>query len=494
MRNPRTSRTRLSFVLCLWVLCALCGGAVVVSLCLAADKPAGTTPPPGAGAPAHGDGPKVPGVPAPKATTAPPQTQGAGGATRPVDPNEVANDPDVKLLVKGLNEFGIDLYKQIAKTEKGNIFFSPFSISSALAMTYAGARGKTAEEMAKVLHFPPELLKDDAKRLHTAFGKLIAHVNAEKGPEGKPRGYELVTANALWVQAGHPFLDRFIRTNTDNYKASFDALDFIGDRQGASDKINAWVGKQTRGKIGKIIDESLLHNTRLVLTNAVYFKGAWAQKFDKALTREAEFNLASGQATKVPFMNSKVVAGYLPEQVSGDLPGVPAGCRFQELEMPYVGRDVSFLVILPKEAQGIGAFERALSPGLLAVKIPAITIDTSIPRLAIRFDIDLSGLLRQTGMQACFTPGQADFSGIDSTRDFAISRACHGAIGDVNEEGTEAAAATGGTFAWITAPPAFVADHPFFFVVRNTLNGCILFMGRVMDPTSDKALLDLKGA
>jgi serpin B len=406
-------------------------------------------------------------------------------ASRPIDPNEVANDPDVKLLVKGLNEFGIDLYKEIAKTEKGNIFFSPFSISSALAMTYAGARGKTAEEMAKVLHFPPELLKDDAKRLHVAFGKLNAHINAEKKPDGKPRGYDLVTANALWGQAGHPFLHRFTRTNTDYYGASVEGLDFIGDRKGAADKINGWVGKQTRGMINRIVNESLLHDARLVLTNAVYFKGAWAQKFDKTLTREAVFHLPTGEGAKVPFMNRNGAAGFLSEDLCAGILGSPVGCAFQELELPYVGREVSFLVVLPKEAQGIAALEKALSARFLEFRVleGRRSIEISIPRLAISSEIDLSPSLRKMGMEGAFDSSEADFSGMDSTRRLNLSQARHRGEVVVNEEGTEAAAASAGMIEVRSAPPSFVADHPFLFAVIHRLSGCILFIGRVVDPS-----------
>jgi serpin B len=413
---------------------------------------------------------------------------GPGAGTQPASaPAFDANDPDVKLLVKGLNEFAIDLYKEIAKTEKGNIFISPFSISCALSMTYAGARGETAQQMAKVLHFAPELTKDDGRRLHAAFGKLIAHLNAEKTRAGSPRGYDLITANGLWTQAGHPFLHGFIRTNTDHYGASVEALDFIGDRKGAAAKINAWVGKQTRGKIDRIVDESLLHDTtRLVLTNAAYFNGAWARKFDKALTREAVFHLPSGKGAKVPFMNRTGAAGFLTEEMCAAVLGSGVGCRIQELELPYVGREVSFLVLLPGEAQGIAALEKALCPGLLGFQLTegVESIDISIPRLAMSFGIDLSPSLRGMGIEDGLSPGKADFSGMDSTTFASIGGASHMGRVVVNEEGTEAAAATGLMIDVRWATPPFVADHPFVFAIMHRLSGCILFIGRVMDPSN----------
>jgi len=242
MTNAQTTRSRLPLVVRLWVLCALCGGGVVVSLCLAADKPGAA---PAAAGSAPGAGPVA-----------------SAPASRPIDPNQVANDPDVKLLVKGLNEFAIDLYKEIAKTEKGNIFFSPFSISSALAMVYTGARGQTAEQMRKVLHFPPDLAKGDGKALHRAYARLVRHLNAEKNADGHARKYQLVVANALWGQKGTPFLKEFLELNTGCYGAGMEQVDFATAPEEALNIVNAWVEKQTREKIkaGGVVCEAQRSN------------------------------------------------------------------------------------------------------------------------------------------------------------------------------------------------------------------------------------------
>jgi len=410
---------------------------------------------------------------------------GPGAGTQPASaPAFDANDPDVKLLVKGLNEFAIDMYKEIAKTEKGNIFFSPFSISSALAMTYAGARGKTAEEMAKVLHFPPELLKDDAKRLHAAFGKLIGHQNAEKGPGGKPRGYELVTANALWGQAGYPFLEGFIRSNRDYYGASIELVDFARGKEKAVQNINEWVAKETRRNIPKVMDPSELKDeTRLVLTNAIYFKGDWAEKFNKALTRDGVFHLASREDAKVPFMNRKGAARFFPPTRLGDLLESRSDCVVQFLELPYAGKEVSMVLCLPEEEQGLAGLEKSLSRRLLEICIPqwGMDIEIAIPKVALTFGVELSKTLSGMGLSGCFV--DADFSGMDGTRNLSMSKVFHKALVEVNEEGTVAAAGSAASVVLVLNDrPRFAADHPFLFAIVDRGNGCILFLGRVLDP------------
>ena len=230
----------------------LCSAALVLALVTPAPRADGADPPvTGVGVGKEGTTQPALGLTdVPRLTDKTPPGSATGPASQPFD----ANDPDVKLLVKGLNEFAIDLYKEIAKTEEGNIFFSPFSISSALAMTYAGARGKTAEEMAKVLHLPPELLKDDAKRLHAAFAKLNAYLNAKRESDGKPRGYNLAVANRLWGQEGLSFLEPFIEVNKTFYGAGFEVVDFKAPEP-ARKTINDWVEKHTQGMVKGLISK-----------------------------------------------------------------------------------------------------------------------------------------------------------------------------------------------------------------------------------------------
>ena len=455
----------------------LCSAALVLAVLTPAPRADGADPP-------------VTGVGVGKdATTQPaldltdrPRSTDKGKPSAAMDANAIANDPDVKLLVKGLNEFAIDLYKEIAKTEKGNIFLSPFSISSALAMTYAGARGKTADEMAKVLHFPPELLKDDAKRLHAAFGKLNAHLNAEKTPDGKPLKYELVTANALWGQVGYPFLEGFIRTNRESYGGRIDLLDFRSDKHGAVGKINSWVAEQTRRKIPDIVNlESLNKDTRLFLANAVYFKGAWEEPFDKRVSGEGGFHLSSKEDVKVTFMRRRGNAGYdLLRIPSGS--GSPGDAEAQVLELRYLGGDVSMVVFLPREANSLPDLEAGLSSRVFDFRWPTVELRISFPKYKQERLVKLTETLGRMGMQTPFKDGTADFSGMDGGKRLFISDVVHKAFIEVNEEGTEAAGASMATLSTRGQRPVFEADHPFFLAIRHLSTGCILFAGRVVDP------------
>lgn len=398
---------------------------------------------------------------------------GTGAGAQPASgPAFDANDPDVKLLVKGLNEFAFDLYKEIAKTEKGNIFFSPFSISSALAMTYAGARGKTAEEMAKVLHFPPELLKDDAKRLHAAFAKLMVQFNPGKTPDGSDPGFDLQVANALWAQKGHPFLKDFVETNRTHYRAALQTVDLSYPDQVAG-IVNEWVGKQTRERITRLLDRDMLNSqTRLVLTNAVYFKGAWLFPFLKGEGNPfAPFWVSGTEKVSAPLMAQ---GGEFAHFV---------GKTFKSLQLDYLHSPIAMLILLPDKRDGIGDLGESLS---------VRDIDTCLNKCKLRrfrtieipkYKVTWSGSLLER-MRAMGLHDLSDFSGMSGDKALTLAFLAHKAFVDVNEKGTEAGAAT--ALGMDTLPPPdleFIADHPFFYFIVDSDSECILFMGRLMDPT-----------
>ncbi|HKB39083.1 MAG TPA: serpin family protein [Gemmataceae bacterium] len=379
-----------------------------------------------------------------------------------------AAQADVTAVVKGNNEAALDLYAQL-RGEEGNLFFSPYSISTALAMTYAGARGDTADEMAKALHFPLEL-----DRLAPAFGTLYKQINGD----GKKRGYELSIANALWGQKGFAFKKEFINTTRANFGAGLREVDFKNAPEEARTTINEWVEKQTKDKIKDLFPKgTVTSDMRLALTNAIYFKGDWDEQFKKDATRNEAFKLSGKDSVKTPLMNKEGRFGYLDADT------------FQALEMPYKGKDLSMVVLLPKKVDGLADLEKLMTADKLSGWIGRLRqqkVIVTLPKFKVTKQFTLNDVLGKMGMKRAFTEG-ADFSGITSDTDLMISVVVHKAFVDVNEQGTEAAAATGvGIVATSAAPaptPVFRADHPFLFLIRDMQSGSILFMGRLADPT-----------
>ena len=385
----------------------------------------------------------------------------------PAAAQNAAPDDDLA-VVAGNTRFALDVYDQLREKNE-NIFFSPLSVSSALAMTYAGARGATADEMARALHFDAP-----AVRLHRAFGKLLADLDV---PEDAP-GCRLHIANALWAQQDYHFLPDFLALGREHYRAEPDTLDFAKATEQARQKINAWVAQRTADKIRDLIPPGVLDElTRLVLTNAVYFKGEWATQFDKQQTREAPFTLADGKEESAPLMNQTGEFGFLEQP---DL---------QVLELPYAGGKLSMVILLPRQHDGLPALEKSLSADELARWIGGLAprkVRVSLPRFKMTCAAELSEVLKKLGMQSAFDR-RADFSGMDGTQMLYISAVLHKAFVDVNEEGTEAAAATGVVMKLKSGTPSvplFRADHPFLFLIRDVRSGSIVFMGRVLDPTS----------
>lgn len=378
-------------------------------------------------------------------------------------PSEV--DSDLNALVKGNNQFAIDLYSRLC-TEPGNLFFSPNSISTALAMTYAGAKADTESQMADVLHLD---LRQD--RLHPAFSALL---NRLQGRQKK--GIEINLANRLWGQAGYDFLPSFLQTTEQHYAAELGQVDFIRQTEAARQAINAWVEEQTNRKITDLIPPGVLDDlTRLVLTNAIYFKGSWASQFDKKSTQDAPFHLSADEKVDVPMMFQEEEFQY------GAVDDV------QIIELPYVGNELSMLALLPKEVDGLPSLEEKLTVDNLGKWSSALrkqNVDVYLPKFTMSSQFSLNSVLQSMGMTAAFDADQADFSGMIGRQELYLTAVVHKAFVDVNEEGTEAAAATGAVVGVtsVQITPKFRADHPFVFLIRDNQNGSILFMGRLANP------------
>jgi serpin B len=371
-------------------------------------------------------------------------------------------------IVQRNNEFALNLYNHLARAGKRNLFFSPYSISSALAMTFAGTRGSTEQEMADVLRFPAE--QDD---LHSVFARLNATIFGGKKPD-----YTIKIANRLCGQQGYQLRAEFLKLLRTSYGADFEQLDFGGQPEIASQKINQWVEEQTAGKITNlIVPEALSELTRLLLVNAVYFKGNWSEKFDEAATKEDFFRLGLLNKVKVQMMHQQASFSY------AEADGV------QVIELPYGDRDLSMVVLLPQHVGELAKLESALSASNVNKWLTAFfpqSVDVYLPKFRLSEQFVLAAVLKSMGMASAFSDMDADFSGItDQQPGLCISEVIHKAFVEVNEEGTEAAAATAVLAGYVSVPPpvpVFRADHPFVFMIQHNESGSILFMGRVAYP------------
>ncbi len=371
--------------------------------------------------------------------------------------------PEVQGIADANNLFTLELYRRLPSGR--NVFFSPFSIFIALAMTYEGARGKTAEEMGNVLHLP-----SNASLRRDAFRTVL--LEAEN-----PTGLNLRIANALWVQKGFPIKEGYLNVIEKYYLGHVENVDFKQNPRGAEKEINKWVEEQTNGRIKNLVS-GLSPLTRLIITNAVYFKANWSLRFNPNDTHNGTFRLSSGKAVLVPMMHRKGQFGYAE---TGDL---------QVLEMPYSGditHRFSMLIILPKNR--LSAVEEKLTPQFIKELMNSTKpqkVDVTIPKFRFETEYHLSRILQEMGMQEAFTD-EADFSGI-SEKPLAISDVIHKTFISVAENGTEAAAATAVILTAVSVSETeeqykvFKADHPFIFMIIDKENGMILFMGRLEDP------------
>ncbi len=370
-------------------------------------------------------------------------------------------------LVKGNNAFAFDLYRALREKE-GNLFYSPYSLSVALSMTYAGARNATAQQMASTLYYtlPPS-------QLHPAFNALDLKLTPSD-----QSSFKLSVANALWGQSGFPFVKEFLDTLARNYGAGLRVLDFTAParRESARQTINNWVSEQTAGKIKDLIGPDVLNeHTRLVLTNAIYFKGEWENPFNPA--EDGEFHTLRGDRVSVPIMSRRAIFGYT------------AGTGYEAIELPYKGDRISMVIVLPNAGQFENvecALDAAQFQGVLS-SLKEQDIKVYLPKFRYDSRFSLGSTLAAMGMGDAFDRGRADFTGMyDSSKvgeRLFISEVVHDAFISVDERGTEAAGATGVIMEVTSLPKEVRVDRPFIFAIRDRQTGSILFVGRVLDPS-----------
>jgi len=389
-------------------------------------------------------------------------------------PRETAPDvseADLALLIEGNSAFAFELY-QALREEEGNLFYSPHSISVALAMTYAGARNETAQQMADTLQF---MLEQD--RLHPAFNWLDAELAKRgEGAAGKDEdGFRLNIVNAIWGQKDYTFLSDFLDVLAENYGAGLRILDFINETEQSRLAINKWVSDQTEGRIEDLIPQGAIDAlTRLVLTNAIYFNAAWENPFDEDMTADGPFHLIDGGQISVPMMKQTEAFGY----TEGD--------GYQAVELQYDGNELSMVILLP-EADQFQAFEEGLQSQQVCdimSDLQSTGVTLTMPQFEFDSEFSLKDTLAGMGMPIAFS-GAADFSGMTGTLDLQITEVLHKAFVSVDEAGTEATAATAvivGESAMPGQPVEVILDHPFIFLIRDIETGAILFVGRVMNP------------
>jgi serpin B len=385
------------------------------------------------------------------------------------DQHEVAakQRTDVETLILGNSAFAFDVYRRLSPSE-GNLFFSPHSVSMCLAMAYAGARGNTAKQMAETLHFAM-----DQENVHQTFAKLQAGLNVL----GENAGVKLCVANSLWPQQDYKFLDDYLALARTYYGVSISGVDYAHARKAACDLINKWVEDKTERKITDLIQpESLDDLTLLVLVNAIYFAADWENKFDPALTTDAPFYVSLAESVQAPLMRQTAEVRYTESK------------SVQVLELPYVAEDLSMLLILPRRIGGIRQLEESLAIENLdgwRHDLKKREVIIFLPRYRITCQFGLDKALQSMGMVDAFIYRKANFAGMDGREDWLyIGAVIHKAFVAVDEQGTEAAAATAvGTYGGFSQPPTFRADHPFLFLIQDNRTGNILFMGRVTDPT-----------
>ncbi len=386
----------------------------------------------------------------------------------------LATPEDARTLAAATNNFAIGLYSRIK--DDSNVFFSPYSVATALTMTWLGARESTAEGMANALHLPVA-----GATMHTRLARdavASASGTLERSLTASPdeAGYELRTANSLWGQDGYGFLEEFTARLETYYGAGMRRVDFAGDPLGSRLAINEWAEEETSGRIEDLIPSGGTDKaTTLVLTNAVYFKGVWESRFKTESTRKAVFHGSSGDA-EVDMMMQRSSFGYFEDE---DL---------QVVAMPYVGERLSMLVVLPREGLlgGLDRVEGGLTVELLDAWLGGMReeeVAVYLPKFEMTWGTtDLSTDLIALGMDDAFR--DADFSGMTGSRELFIGGVFHKAFVAVDEEGSEAAAATAVVMQRMSMPsgPEFRADRPFMFMIRDDVTGAILFMGRVVAP------------
>ncbi len=368
-------------------------------------------------------------------------------------------------VVDANNQFALELYTELSKNGKENIFYSPYSISAALAMTYEGAKGETKDEIKSVFHFPEDSI------LRPNFAKIYNDINKNE------EDYELRTGNALWVQKDYPFLEDYINIVVKYYGGKASNLDFVKETEKSRQTINSFIEEQTNNKIKDLIPKGILDSmTRLVLTNAIYFKGTWQWEFNPKDTEAVDFKITPTDIVKVPMMYMK------PEKAKFNYADLE---DLQILELPYKGEKISMLILLPKD--NLEDIQPLTIEKLKEWKsqMKEETLDEIyLPKFEFDTKYFMKEILSDMGMPTAFGT-DADFSGMDGTKSLYIKEVIHQAYVKVDEKGTEAAAATGVVMELTSIMPKniFRADHPFIFIIQQNDTGNILFLGRVNDPT-----------
>lgn len=386
--------------------------------------------------------------------------------------NQLISQPsvDINAVVRGNNAFALDLYKQL-RHQEGNFVFSPYSISVGLAMTYAGAEGQTATEISQVLRFPQQ-----PESLHSALATLSAELNTSE-----EQGFQLMMANRLWGQKGFSFLNTFREITQNYYGAELEELDFVKYAPQARQTINQWVEQQTQNKVRNLIAANNLDSlTRLVLTNAIYFKGTWVNKFQVDQTEENRFSVTPDVQVDVPMMYQLNDRWELRSLELDNLQG---------LELPYVGNKIAMVILLPKQVDGLAAIEQQLTTDNLQNWLGSLSkgegnLEIWLPKFKCDSKFDFEQVFSEMGMASAFDQASANFSGLNGKKDLFLENVIHKTVVEVDEFGSEVAAATaipGGTRGRTTT---FRADHPFIFMILDKNSGSILFLGRVVNPLS----------
>lgn len=397
-----------------------------------------------------------------------PANRAASSRARETKPN--VSKADLQTLVDGNNDFALNLY-QALRSEDGNLILSPFSISLALAMTYAGARGETEAQMADVLNFSSQ------EETHPAFNSL--DLALEKSPivlDKNQEPMQLSIANSVWAEQTFSFLPDFLDTLAINYGAGIYQLDFINSPDPSRKEINNWVSDETKDKIKDLLPEnSITSNTKMVLVNAIYFKADWLDQFKADDTYDREFTLLDGSQVTVPMMGQNM---YIPFAVRDG---------YAIAEFPYAGGTAVMDIILPDEGR-FEEVEAQLSHEMLQEALQSMVTDSVVvrmPKFEYESSFSLSDTLAGMGMPLAFDENRADFSGMTDQQDLYIGNVIHKAFVAVDEEGTEAAAATAVIMEGASAimiENEFIANRPFIYFIRDAESGQILFIGRVLNP------------
>ena len=384
-----------------------------------------------------------------------------------------ANNPQE--VVDGNNKFAFKLFHELNSVTGKNQFYSPFSISTALAMTYAGARSETAIQMGQTMNFQP------GEKFHSDFKQLLGRLHEETESKIK-----LNIANGLWAQKDFKFLGSYFEIVKSNYKSELNNVNFSDDveREKTRNEINSWVEQKTNNKIKDLLNQSDLTSlTRLVLVNAIYFYGDWAEPFKKEATVLKGFSMLDQTQLIVPFLNQKGMYNYYEDS------------KIQAVEIPYKGNKASMVIFLPKTTNGLTEFEKSFDYRYYMDIIGSFRFNDvrlSFPKFKLTYKTSLGTTLSRMGMPLAFSLGGADFSGMTGKRDLCISDVIHQAFINVDEKGTEAAAATAVVMKCTSAAPSsdlkiFDADHPFVFLIKDNSTGSILFIGKILNPdVSDK--------